>query len=554
MKKPSLSELTLREKIGQTVMLAPRAVGNVDDVIDFFKENPYGNMWTAGHMKMDFVNTAYEASEYGTFDLDMDKKLKNFADCASKVMKVPFLPSLDCEKGPKNLFPYFTDVASATGIGACDDEEIAYKIGKSIAHQLVLAGARWVWGPVVDNPSPLCAASLTRPFSSDPQKIIKLAKAYINGVQSESVAATLKHFPGSDRDDYRDSHFSDKVLSQNYDEWYVRQGVVFKELIDAGVYSVMIGHEAFPAIDDTIIDDKAIPATLSYKIITGLLKEKFGFKGVVITDAVDMRAITGMFDDPEDRYAMLYNAGNDVILGPSETDYIDIIERAISKGKIPVERIDDACQRVLDMKEKIGMFEREEFVVTEEMRQEAVEAAIKVNREAAPKIVTWVSRKNNFVPVKKENIKRVHIVYIGYSKDIQQRLDVAKEEFERHGAVVSFSEGIKSEAHMKEISENNDLIVYFAHIANHSPYGCASFANEKATQFLNVLCYGKEKSICASTGSPFIYHDWFSCAKLFVNLYCAEAEILKAFVRGIYGECEFSGVSPMNLNPLAPRI
>lgn len=96
--------------------------------------------------------------------------------------------------------------------------------------------------------------------------------------------------------------------------------------------------------------------------------------------------------------------------------------------------------------------------------------------------------------------------------------------------------------------------MYFAHIAPHSPYGVGGFIQEKATQFLNLLRYGAEKSICVSTGSPFIYNDWFPAAENFVNLYCSCPEFLQALVAGIYGECAFEGVCAYNADPLAPRL
>ena len=96
--------------------------------------------------------------------------------------------------------------------------------------------------------------------------------------------------------------------------------------------------------------------------------------------------------------------------------------------------------------------------------------------------------------------------------------------------------------------------MYFAHIAPHSPYGGSTFLMEKATQFLNVLKFGKEKSICVGTGSPFVFYDWFSTCQNFLNVYAYDAETLNMLVRGIYGECEFEGKCPYDPNPLAPRL
>ncbi|MBP3579807.1 MAG: hypothetical protein J6K12_01025 [Clostridia bacterium] len=554
MKKPLLSEMTLREKIGQTVVMRPSVMAQVEDIEAFFKENPYGGMWTCGHIKMDFVNLADEIVNADDIDYDIDIKIRLFSEQVSRVLKAPFISAMDAERGAGRMFPYFSDTPSNNGIAATRDTNAPYEIAKCIAHEMKLAGSRWNWGPVCDNPSPLRAVSLTRSFSSDIELTKKMLTAYIQGVQSEDVAATLKHFPGTDKDEYRDTHFADSVITQSLEEWWNRQGCIFQAGIDAGVYAIMIDHGSFPAADDTMKDGRYVPATVSRKIVTELLKEKMGFKGVVITDAVEMRALTSMFSTREDFVAALYNAGNDVILGPTYDDYFDIVERAIKQGKMSESRIDDACQRVLDMKEKLRLFEYDAYPVTEEDRKAAVENTTAVISKYAPSSITWMSRRNNFVPVAKDSIKKAQLVYIGYSPDVLRSLDVVKEELESRGVEVQICEGIQGEAHMKEIADNNDLIMYFAHIAPHSPYGGASFFMGKATQFLHVLEYGDEKSVCVSTGSPFVYYDWFTCSKNFLNAYSYDAQTLKTVVKGIFGEVEFTGKSPYDPNPLAPRL
>ena len=294
---------------------------------------------------------------------------------------------------------------------------------------------------------------------------------------------------------------------------------------------------------------------MSKKIVTDLLKEEMGFKGVVITDAVEMKSITSMFTKSEDFFASMYNAGCDVILGPSQKDIFDIIEKAVLDGKIPESRIDDACQRVLDMKEKLGLFDSDiVYPVSQADREEAVKHTSEVMKKYAPKSIAWMCRRNDLIPVKKEEIKKVQIVYIGYSNDILNNIEnFVKPEFEKRGAVVSICDGIKNAQHMQTIADENDLILYFAHLAPHCPYGVAGFFQEKATQFINVMKFGNEKSICAGTCSPFVYNDWFPSATNFVNLFWASKEILQTYVAGIYGEVDFEGTCPYDPDPLAPR-
>ena len=151
-------------------------------------------------------------------------------------------------------------------------------------------------------------------------------------MQKNGVASAVKYFPGQDRFDYRDAHLSPKVISTELDEWEKEQGRVFYEAIDSGVSCVVVGHAAFPAVDDSVLKGKFRPASVSEKIVTDLLKNKMGFKGVVITDKLSVAGITSRYDDYADMVIDFVNAGND-ILSDIEKTAGDIIENAVKTEK-----------------------------------------------------------------------------------------------------------------------------------------------------------------------------------------------------------------------------
>lgn len=553
-KRPLLSELTLREKIGQTAAVAPYVINRKQDPHTYLKQNPFGMMWTAGFIKMDHVNMAGERKDNEAVDLDMDKKIRRFKLEADCYMKVPFLPATDAENGLGDIFPFYENVPSQMGRAAARDMAMAESAGRCIGKTGRMAGTYWLWGPVADNASPFNSVLNTRCFSSDPALSAEMLCATVRGMQAEGTAATIKHFPGADKYEYRDSHFSDMVISDDYDAWYKRQGVIFEAGIRAGAYSVMIQHAAFPAWDDRRIGSRYIPATFSEKIVTGLLKGKMGFSGVVITDAVNMAALSGLFDTKEAFYAALYNAGNDVILGPTEENYIDIIENAVKTGKISESRIDDACTRVLDMKEKLGMFEEEPVMFSDEERTAVRDQIRALGERYAPLSITPMADQSGLIPVDAKRCKRVALVYLGYNRTAFMKLRFAQDEFEKHGATAVLYDGIGSLQTMLDIDQSSDLIVYFSHLAPHSPKGFTSYYEEKLMDFLYVFHVGREKSIVASTGSMFVHHDWFPSASTAFCLYSADESVLRGFVKGLYGECVFTGVAPYDPNPLAPRL
>ena len=553
MKRPNPSELTLREKIGQTAAVSPKVINGKKEPHEYLKKNPFGIMWTAGFVKMDFVNMAGELLDNDNIDYDIDKKIKNFKIEADRYMKVPFLPATDAEGGVGHIFPYFEDVPSQPGRGAARDPELAYRAGACVGESGRAAGTYWLWGPCADNASPFNSVLNTRCFSSDPALSSELIKATVKGMQSAGVAATLKHFPGADKHEYRDTHISDMVIRDDFNTWYKRQGVIFEAGIQAGALSVMIQHASFPAVDDTVISGKLIPATLSYKIITELLKQNMGFDGVVITDAVDMGSLTGTFTNREDFYAALYNAGNDVILGPTDENFIDIVESAVQNGKISEERINDACQRVLDMKEKLGMFDEVAAPTPNEVRRTVRDKTIELNNEYAPRIITTIANKQGLVPVSKEKIKRVALVYFGYSEYALRQLQYMKDEFEAHGTEAEiydhFGLGV-----LLDINARCDLIIYVSCIGPHSPLGFVGYYDDKLREMLAVFHVGREKSIVITMGSMFAHYDWFPSAETAFALYSSEEALLRCFVRGLFGECEFSGKPPFDPDPLAPRV
>lgn len=185
MKKPAISELTLREKIGQMLVLSCGTLCKVDDVKEFLDNNPYGSLWAASYMKMsflnefnennmpgyenkvDYMNVAAEVDDSNGLDYTLDLKYRAFKEKYTGHYKVPLLYCLDAESGLRSTFHYYTSTPSATAIGATNDPEYAYKYGKAIGHELKTAGVGWVWSPVADRPSPFASSSIGRTYSSN---------------------------------------------------------------------------------------------------------------------------------------------------------------------------------------------------------------------------------------------------------------------------------------------------------------------------------------------------------------------------------------------------
>ena len=208
------------------------------------------------------------------------------------------------------------------------------------------------FGPVVDL-SPNFFSTTQRRISNSHEINQKVEEALIRGIQDAGLAACAKHYPGMGKD-YRNAHFSNSTDGRSREEWYRHDFPIWKTAVDQGVMSILTNHHEIPCLDDTILPGgQGIPATASKKAMD-VLREECGFQGVLYTDAVNMKGMASLYEH-DDVYIQSFKAGHDIILFV-HNDYIDVMEKAYNEGRITMEEIDAAVTRVLDMKEKLGLF------------------------------------------------------------------------------------------------------------------------------------------------------------------------------------------------------
>lgn len=561
MKKPLLSELSLREKINNMIILPQwdlrRRYENGEDYTVERPENEQEEMLLEGQFGSLYAQygTIVKGRNTDLLDSASDQRCKSteFADMINweaSFLKVPPLVGGDSEGSGAGQMHYdLTSIISPLAMGATNDENLVYELGAALARELRCTGVNWRWSPVIDISNRFSSLCHTlRTFTDmDVEKQSRLGIAMIKGMQSEGVAATAKHFPGSDPYEYRDGHFCNSTISVSKEEWWKTQGIIFQNVIDAGVYSIMSSHQSFPAIDDSKVNGQYRPTTISKKITTDLLKNEMGFDGVIITDGITMGGVASILPY-EELIVEIVNAGNDVILCASK-EAGDIIEQAIKDGRIDESRIDDACSRVLNMKEKLGMFE-DGYVNVKYKAEDVRDKTAELSLKAARKAVTLLRDRNNILPLDKDKIKKVSIIVSSHDDNFYNiSMQHLKKEFTDRGIEVYMQRRLNNAMELKEISDNSDLIIYAAHVSGHRPKGAAALMEKECETYFHAFKYGKEKSIGISCGSPYLAHDIMDNADAFVNLYGTSPALLKAFVEGIFGEIPFVGKSPVNLKP-----
>lgn len=536
-KKPNLSELTLREKIGQTAVMQLADFINHENIEEHLKNNPLGNIWNCGNLAMTIVNLTGITGE----NLQNSEYYREWINKINDMLPIPVLSATD--PMGETFANNFKEIVTAPTVAAANSKELAYEYGVMQAKMAKSGGCNYYWAPVMDIPSRFNAVSIMRAMSDEPKKLKELSEGMIKGLQDNGVAATVKHFPGADQTEYRDPHFSPSIIGSSYKEWKKLQGKAFKNMFDIGVMSVMIAHMGFPAVDDRKLGNGYLPATLSDKIILGLLKKKMGFKGVVITDGIDMAALNAAYPNREDLYVALLNAGNDILLGVRDMNYIDIIEKAVKDGRVSEERINDACSRVLDMKEKLGLFStvsQQPIAMDDKLRDEIGE----FNRRVSELAVTLECDINKQLPLDASKIKNVTIVCSAHVDRAYDSLNHMKAALEKRGMNVKLQRRIKNQQEMDKIDSESDLIIYAGYLYTHAPMGASSFYGDECATFFYAFTKGKEKSVGISLGSPYVYYDFYSNLDVFVHAYTLSKEAQEAFIKGIFGEIEFKGVMP----------
>jgi len=261
--------------------------------------------------------------------------------------ETPLLISQDFERGTAMRLEDGSLYPNNMAIGATRNPDLAYKMGLKIAKECRALGVHQNYSPVVDvNNNPKNPIINVRSFGEDPLLVSEMGNAMIRGLQEGGVIATAKHFPGHGDTDI-DTHNDLPVIKSDMARMENIELVPFKSAIESGVKSVMVAHISFPAVDKT----PNIPATLSNDIVNGILINKLGFNGLVITDALNMAGVTKHFSTQEVAVRCV-TAGIDLILMPQgETKTIDAIENAVLSGKISEDRIDVSVKKILDAKE-----------------------------------------------------------------------------------------------------------------------------------------------------------------------------------------------------------
>ena len=321
--------------------------------------------------------------------------------------KVPMLVSIDGEWGPSMRFGEFPFFPQQMQLGALSDDSLIYEMGLAVAEQCEMVNIHINYAPVVDiNINPKNPVIHARSFGEDRDKVTQFARAYMQGMQDGGIVACSKHFPGHG-DTEVDSHKGLPVLPFSRERLDSMELYPFRDQIKEGVKMVMMGHLHIPALDNAV-------SSISYPIVTGLLKEELGFDGVVVTDALTMKGVSENMESADIALAA-YKAGVDILLKPGDIiASIDRLEEAMKSGECDIEDLNNRVRKVLRMKAEFGMLDRgysAHVDTTDISNRVKKEAHIALTRELSEKTMTLVDNKAGMIPL--DASKR--IAYVAYN-------------------------------------------------------------------------------------------------------------------------------------------
>lgn len=265
--------------------------------------------------------------------------------------RVPLMIGMDAEWGLYQRIAAAHKFPWAMTLGAIQDKNLIYQMAAKIAEDCKRMGINWDFAPVVDvNTNPNNPIIGNRSFGSEVSNVTESALSYANGLQNNNILAAIKHFPGHG-DTSTDSHLDLPVVPHNLQRLNKIELAPFKALMDKGIGGVMVAHLYVPSIEP----QKGIPASISKNIITGLLKEKLGYKGLIITDALNMGAVANKYK-PGELDALAFKAGNDIMLfSQGVAEGKKLIQKAIDNGEIPQSRVEESVKKILLTKYFLGL-------------------------------------------------------------------------------------------------------------------------------------------------------------------------------------------------------
>lgn len=526
----NLKNLSLREKVYRTFIIRDFQMGNNGTMEEFFEKYPVGGFYYS------------KGPVEGLIEMEEGDSVAR-QDFIEKCRKTAKYPLVVCADGA-NIGDNGIDALSAIVVGGANSEELAYEYGKSVGMQMNANGVDWLLGPCVD--MAYCrnlSSSSGQPMSDDPEFAGKIFSQIVKGLQDQNVAATVKHFPGVGTH-HINFHISHGHNVFEFDKWRETYGKVYSDVFKAGSMSVMTSHLTLKSFSDKADYGNVPIATYSKDLTIGLLKEKLGFDGAVVTDALTMGGKA--YGNQVEEAVAAFACGADFLLWPP-VEAGDRIVEEIEKGNIPMSRLDDAIERIERFCNRLGIDENGRKFP--EIDAEYVDNTFKT---IVKKSTTLVKNERGILPIGNDK-KNVLVNVIAPSGLKRWWFDEAERSAE-HFADILNKNGFEAEIKYNfiEFWENKfeERIGKYDYIITllSAPLQVDIFP-DCFNSVWTVHLLDKAKKILVNFSTPFFLDDYFSHEETVIQLYGGISKLnVEAAADAILGKLKPEGKLPYKLN------
>ena len=455
-------------------------------------------------------------------------EIKDFINKIQSISEIPLFIASDVEYGvgqqiqDTTMFPCNMAMAAAVDKNRPEDVDILGSALKAIAQESIDVGINMPLIPVLDvNQNPDNPIICTRAFSENPEDVAWFGSRYIRELEGSGLISCAKHYPGHG-DTAIDSHISLPVITKSFEDLIKIDLMPFIEAIKARVSSIMVGHLGIPSIDSK-------PASLSKKIITDLLREELGFKGLILTDALNMNALKDLgYVSTE-----CVKAGADILLHPQDADLtVKELKLAVNRNIISETDIDTSINRIFKAKAKIQNMTTTLCPPLVRGELKGGEVDYKSHKILASKITDMsITLLKNKAALPISDKTKIHVILSGENK------------FFEFSPLKDYFENVSMIAHVKELKDKIALFVIFTSIA--AGKGTSGIDYVEKEEIL-ALMKKAGTSIVVSFGCPYVLR-YFKEADMLIAAYEATEQAQRAVIKCLTGEMDFKGRLPVKI-------
>ncbi|MDT5272538.1 MAG: beta-N-acetylhexosaminidase [Acidobacteriota bacterium] len=524
----TLKSLSLRERLGQMLMTpvqVEQATGErLEELKKLLTELGLGGMVVRG----------------GT-----PETVAALTNELQRASRVPLFVGADYERGLRmQMKSAGTPFTNNMGVAAAGDPRAAFEQGRITAQEARAIGVNWLFGPVADlNNNPDNPVINVRSFGEDPQRVAEFVTAAVRGTREGGALSTVKHFPGHG-DTAVDSHIGLPTIKADRARLERLELVPFRAAVAAGVDSVMTAHIALP-----LFTGDELPATLSPKVTTDLLRRELKFDGLIVTDSLGMGAITKGFPGGEAAVRAIL-AGADVALTPPELKAsLDALEEAVNSNRLTRERVDESVRRILRAKYRLGLAERR-TVDTQAVRNiierpEALESA----RRVAEASITLLRDGKGLLPLDTRRVAGAAFIVIAADDDPEEgRTFVPRVQLRAPNARVLRADPKTTTSEYDLLvteATKADMIIVAAFVKRAAGKGTVALPERQAEFVRKLVAAGKPVAVVAFSG-PYLVRQ-FPEAKAFMVAYGIEDVAQEAAARVLFGDVPARGRLPVTV-------